>query len=123
MYEEPISSFSTRSTMVFPPHQPARRIFAPIMNKNQTDLKSMLWHIRLCDNPEDLHPLSEHLLGDQIQGQHVLGQREVDLQDLFLDTDGILGFIIDQAGDDPVTNEDYFILRYVVILKHHLQLW
>ena len=108
MYEEPISSFSTRSMMVFPPHQPARRIFLPIMDKNPTDLKSMLWHIRLCDNSEDLHPLSEHLLGDQIQGQHVLGQREVDLQDLFLDTHGILGFIIDQAGDDPVTKEDYF---------------
>jgi hypothetical protein len=59
-------------------------------------------HVGLRDEPEHLHPLPEHLPGDQVQWQRVLRQREVDLQDLLLHADGLLAVVRHQLRDDAV---------------------
>ena len=73
-----------------------------------THLQRVRRHVRLRDDPKDLHPLAEHLghshdfctntillylLGDEVQGQDVLGEGEVDLEDLLLDGHGQLGLV------------------------------
>ena len=50
-------------------------------------LERVVRDIGLRDDPEDLHPVGEDLLGDQVQGQDILRQGKVNLQNLLLNAD------------------------------------
>jgi hypothetical protein len=63
---------------------PVVKIMAKHHEGKTSDLKSVSGHILLCDGAKDLHPLGEHVPGDEVQGQHELRQGEVDLEDLLL---------------------------------------
>ena len=62
------------------------------------DLEGVSRNVLLSDGAEDLHPLGKHLPGDQVQGQHELGQGEVDLEDLLLDRHRALAVVGQQLN-------------------------
>ena len=71
-------------------------------------LERVLWDVGLRDDPEHLHPVAEHLLSYQVKVQIILGQSEVDLQDLFLDADTVLILVIDPECDNFIPRMKQF---------------
>jgi hypothetical protein len=70
------------------------------------DLEGVGRHILLGDGAKDLHPLGEHLFGDEVQRQYKLGQGKVDLQDLLLDSHRALAVIGQQLQRDTLCRRE-----------------
>ena len=82
-------------------------------------LERVVRDVGLRDDPQHLHPVGEHLLGDQVQGQHVLRQGEVDLQDLLLDADRVLALVIDQLCDNSISRMKQFYALLAKLIETH----
>ena len=81
-------------------------------------LERVVRDVGLRDDTQHLHPVGEHLLGDQVQGQHVVRQGEVNLVDL-LDDNRILALVIDQLCDNSTSRMKQFDTLLVKLSGTH----